>query len=134
MTFVVGAREWRYEEPGWRPVALGVAAEVPYLWSARSLVVLPVDSADEPEVLRVDEDLLLVFRVEAGWLLVCETSIRLVVDGHESSRVEIGEVVEHATWNGGELTVHDARGRECRIRVDETRLTITGNAADGLNH
>ena len=34
-------------------------------------------------MLSADEDLLLVFRTEAGWVLVCETSVRLVI-GRES--------------------------------------------------
>lgn len=117
-----GRIEWTFDEPGWRPLSLGVAADEPYLWSARDLIVLPTSHRVDPEVIRVDEDLLFVFRVDAGWLLVCETSVRLVAQGRETARLEIGEVVEYASWQQDELLVRDARELEQRIGVHSDRL------------
>ncbi len=116
--------EWTFDEPGWRPLSLGVASGEAYLWSARELIVLPTSLHADPTLTKVDEDLLLVFRLDAGWLLVCETSIRLAVGHHERTRLEIGEVIEHASWSVPVLVVRDARGHEHRISVDGDCLTI----------
>ena len=119
-----GRVQWAFDEPGWRPLSLGVAADEPYLWSARNLVALPMSLSADPRVIRVDEDLLFVFRVDAGWLLVCETSVRLIVQGCEAARLEIGEVVESASWQQSELLIRDARELEKRIGVHGDRLIV----------
>ncbi len=66
------------EEPGWRDIACGVDGDV-FVWSARRLVVVPLDEGGgEPRAVDCDEDIVTVFQVEDGWMLVCETSLRLV--------------------------------------------------------
>ncbi len=90
---------------------------------ARQIVVLPNEHAADPEVLDADEDLLLVFRTETGWLLVCETSVRLIVDGEETSRIEVGDVIERARWSKGRVLVEDASGMTTTINVTGSRLS-----------
>ena len=75
-------------------------------------------------VLTVDEDLLFVFRTHIGWLLVCETSVRLVIGQHERSRVELGDVIERVYWSGGRLHVEDARGVSTAMSVTGDGLTV----------
>ncbi len=41
----------------------------------------------------IDEDIIIFFPHESGWLLICETSVRLVCKGEEASRIELGSVV-----------------------------------------
>ena len=53
---------------------------------------------------------------------MCETSVRLVAQGRETARLEIGEVVEYASWQQDELIVLDAGGLEQRIGVHGDRL------------
>lgn len=118
-----GLIEWTFDEPGWRPLSLGVAFDQAYLWSARELIVLPTSLDADPAVTRVDEDLLLGFKLDAGWLLVCETSVRLTVGGHEWARLEVGDVIEHASWRDPVLLVRDALGNEHRISVEGDRLS-----------
>ncbi len=115
--------EWTYDQPSWRPLAVGCGSGVGYLWSARQIVVLPNEHAADPEVLDADEDLLLVFRTETGWLLVCETSVRLIVDGEETSRIEVGDVIERARWSKGRVLVEDASGMTTTINVTGSRLS-----------
>jgi hypothetical protein len=66
-------------------LAAGWGCGQAYLWSSRDLVVLPGARGADPRVVTVDEDLLLVFRIEAGWVLVCETSVRAVTGRDEES-------------------------------------------------
>jgi hypothetical protein len=117
-----GRFEWTFGEPGWRPLSLGAGLDIPYLWSARELIVLPRSVGDDPEIVKVDEDLLLVFHVDRGWLLVCETSVRRVVRGNETARLEFGDVLEHAAWDREVLVVRDASGTERRICVHGDEL------------
>lgn len=70
--------EWTYQMASWRPLDVGHGCGSAYLWTARDLVILPGDPGEDPVALSVDEDLLVVFRAAAGWVLVCETSVRLV--------------------------------------------------------
>lgn len=118
-----GRFEWSLTVPGWRGVSLGAAADTGYLWSAREVVELHGSAEQELQVFRVDEDLLSVFRIGDGWLLVCETSIRRLLGGAETARVELGEAVENARWEGGALHVRDAAGEELALRVEGERLT-----------
>jgi len=116
--------QWTYRHASWRPLAVGCCGGTAYIWSARDLVVLPDDRDDDPCVLAVDEDLLFVFKAENGWLLVCETSVRLIIGQEERSRVELGDVIERAHWNEGQLHVEDARGITASMRVTDGRLTF----------
>jgi hypothetical protein len=115
--------QWTYRHAAWRPLAVGCGAGSAYVWSARDLVVLPDDGDDDPSCLVFDEDLLFVFKTNNGWLLVCETSVRLIVGQEERSRVEIGDVIERAHWSAGQLHVEDARGITTAIGTTGGRLT-----------
>jgi hypothetical protein len=116
--------QWTHRHAAWRPLAVGCGGGTAYIWSARDLVVLPEDHDDDPSVLTVDEDLLFVFKAENAWLLVCETSVRLIIGREERSRVELGDVVEQARWREGQLQVEDARGITASMRVADGRLTL----------
>ena len=116
--------QWTYRHASWRPLAVGCGESSAYVWSARDLVILPDGHDDDPSVLAVDEDLLFVFRTHIGWLLVCETSVRLVIGQDERSRVELGDVIEQAYWSGGRLHVEDARGKTTAISVTSDRVSI----------
>lgn len=107
---VDGAKRWSSEEPGWRDVACGVADMEVFVWSARRLVVAPLKPGTEAYGLDSDEDILIVFPVDNGWLLVCETSVRLVIDGTERSRLELPDVVGEARWDGERLRVRCGDG------------------------
>lgn len=119
-------REWTFEEPGWRSLGYGFAPGAFYFWSARRLIQFPLDSESNPTLLSVNEDLLSVFSVSAAWLLVCETSVRLVRGGHELSRVEFGEVILEAWLSDSDLVARDANGVETRIALngDDSRLRV----------
>jgi len=119
-----GRLEWTFDEPGWRPLSVGAAVDRSYLWSARRLIVLPQRSDESPELIGVDEDLLVVFWVDTGWVLVCETSVRRVVRGSETSRLEFGDVLERASWDSHTLVVHDDSGEEHRIDVQGRHLSV----------
>jgi hypothetical protein len=58
---------------------------------------------------------------EAGWVLVCETSVRLVT-GREISRVELADTVRRAWWSEADLQVKDARGTTTALTVVDDRL------------
>jgi len=116
--------QWSYRHASWRPLAVGCGEGSAYVWSARDLVMLPDDQDDDPSVLAVDEDLLFVFKTKHGWLLVCETSVRLLIGQEERSRVELGDVVERAHWSQGQLHVEDARGTTIAVSVTDDRLTF----------
>lgn len=73
---------------------MGASGETGYFWSARELVMLPRAADADLHVISVDEDLLAAFRVDDGWLAVCETSVRRLVGNVETARVELGEVVD----------------------------------------
>ncbi len=117
--------EWTYLMASWRPLSAGCGSGLAYLWSARDVVALPDDSDAEPAVLTTDEDILLVFRTAAGWLLVCETSVRLITGHNQVSRVELGDSIEQARWAGGRLRIHDARGTETAITMAGGRLAVS---------
>jgi hypothetical protein len=116
--------QWTYRHASWRPLAVGCGEGSAYVWSARDLVMLPDDHDNDPSVLAVDEDLLFVFRTRIGWLLVCETSVRLVIGQDERSRVELGDVIGRAYWSGGRLHVEDARGITTAMSVTGGQLTV----------
>jgi hypothetical protein len=117
-----GRTEWTYRHASWRSLSVGCGEGSAYVWSARDVVVLPSDGDTDPCVFSSDEDLLFVFRTTAGWFLVCETSVRLLVGQDERSRVEFGDVIERADWDGGQLRVEEAGGRSTSIAVRDGRL------------
>jgi hypothetical protein len=110
-------RKWTFEEPAWRALGYGVSGAILYLWSARRVISFPADRSLEPKSVPVDEDLVIAFKVPSGWLMVCETSIRLVLEVGEISRVELSEVVVGARLEGYQLIVRDLRGVETLVQV-----------------
>ena len=117
--------EWTYQLASWRPLSAGWGSGLAYLWSARDVVVLPEDPDAAPAVLTADEDILLVFRTAAGWVLVCETSVRLITGHDQVSRVELGDSIERAQWAGNSLQIQDASGTETAFTVAGTRLDVS---------
>lgn len=118
-------RSWLFNEPGWQDLAVGVSGGVAYWWSARHLVVLPTGQRrGDPEIISAEEDIRLAFAVAGGWLLVCETSALLVSDSQVVSRLEFGDVLLAARWEGSRLLVRDASGRDIKVIVQEGRLAI----------
>lgn len=117
-------QSWLFDEPGWQDLAVGVAGGVAYWWSARHLVLLPTGQpAADPAVISADEDIRLAFAVAGDWLLVCETSVRLISsDNHEMSRLEFGEVLLAARREGTGVVIRDASDHEVRVAVHEGRL------------
>jgi hypothetical protein len=116
-------QSWLFDEPGWQDLAVGVSGGVAYWWSARHLVVLPTGQRQgDPVIISTDEDIRLAFAVAEGWLLVCETSARLVSDGQMVSRLEFGEVLLAARWEGSRLLVREASGHDIKVIVHEGRL------------
>ena len=116
--------EWTYHQASWRPLAVGSGCGSAYLWSARDLVVLPDDPGADPSALALDEDLLLVFRTEAGWVLVCETSVRLITGQDQAARIDLADTIERAWWTGGTLQIQDARDAVTAITVTGDRLVV----------
>lgn len=121
--------EWTYRQASWRPLAAGWGCGSAYLWSARDLVMLPEDPGADPRVLTFDEDLLFVFSTEAGWVLVCETSVRLITGQDQAARLDLADAVEHAWWAGESLYVEDARGDVTAITVTGDQLAVTPGQA-----
>jgi hypothetical protein len=115
VTIKNGNTEWKYDEPGWQTLRYGVAEERFYLWSARRLISFSLERSHEPELVYFDEDLVTVFRRAATWVAVCETSVRLIKDKTEISRVELGDVVANMRLDGDVLWVVDSRGAEVRV-------------------
>jgi hypothetical protein len=116
--------EWAYQQASWRPLACGWGSGSAYIWSARDLMLLPDDPGEEPSVLTVDEDLLFVFNTGVGWVLVCETSVRLITGQDHVSRIDLADTVERAWWTGGRLQVEDAQGTVTAITVTDNRLAV----------
>lgn len=74
-----GQRLRSWEEPGWRRIGLGVANGRPFWWSARRLVVLELEPSRVGAEMTTDEDILFAFaHDQTGWLVISETSIRLL--------------------------------------------------------
>jgi hypothetical protein len=116
--------EWTFRLACWRLLAAGQGCGPAYLWSARDLVMLPDDPGEDPAVLAVDEDLLFVFCTGAGWVLVCETSVRLITGQDQASRIDLAEVVERAWWTRETLQIQDAQGTVTPITVTGNRLAV----------
>lgn len=113
-----GRYEWTFDEPGWRPIAVGVGETGAYLWSARRVIGLPDDGGEPRIELEVDEDLIAVFWVGGGWVIVCETSVRRVVDQMESARIELGSAIESVLWaDDDHLVLRDSDGSCLKVTV-----------------
>lgn len=119
------AREWSFEEPGWRELGYGATDTWAYVWSARHLIALqPDDTESDPLEIRTDEDIVMVFVVGRRWLLICETSLRLFDGAEPVARVESGEVVAEARWEEGQLLIHDLGGGLTRVRIANGGLEV----------
>lgn len=121
----VDERAWSFVQPGWRPLCFGSSAGLPYLWSAREIIVLPEDAGGEPEQIAVDEDLLYVFRVDGDWLAVCETSIRRLDGVVQVECIQLGEVVETARLADGRLSVVDMSGTTLHLDIRDGGLALS---------
>jgi len=121
---VDGEKRWSSEEPGWRAIGQGVSDGTVFLWSARRLVILPLEQPSKPQALHCDEDIVTAFKVESGWLLVCETSLRLIVDGVETSRLELPDVVTSALWRDGILGVRCDDGSDTTVAATAGSLAV----------
>ncbi|MCA1832812.1 MAG: hypothetical protein ABR600_06205 [Actinomycetota bacterium] len=115
-------RSWVFEEPGWQEIAFGVAEGRVYWWSARRLVLVPWNEDGEPATVSTDEDIRLAFAVPLGWILVCETSVRLMVGSQEVSRVELSDVLLAARWEESQLVVRAENGSDLRVVISNGRL------------
>ncbi|HVL98145.1 MAG TPA: hypothetical protein VM324_02490 [Egibacteraceae bacterium] len=96
---------------------------MPYLWSARRLVVLGVDADEQSQVFDVDEDIVTVFWIREGWLVVCETSVRLLSSRGEACRLELPDVVVSARWAGAALELQHPTTRT-RLGIADGRLQV----------
>jgi hypothetical protein len=124
-----GRRLRSFEEPGWKPLGYGVSDREFYWWSARRLVALglpspPEDQGASFDQFDVDEDILEVFCLSPGWLFVCETSLRLVVEHRETARLQYPEVVVEAYLEGDQIIVQEADGRLSRVDIDVHNLRL----------
>ncbi len=115
---VDGVERWSSEEPGWRDIACGVDESL-FVWSARRLVIVPLTPGFDDGVYTVDceEDILVVFRIEERWLLVCESSLKVVAGSAELSRLELPEVVSDVRWINGRLSVCCDDGSKIKFAV-----------------
>jgi hypothetical protein len=121
---VDGSDQWTFDVAGWRPWSCGVGQGVFYVWTARKLIVF-TSALSAPVEVDVDEDLLYVFRLESGWVLVCETSVRLTDNRHELDRIEFDDVVEAAYWRHRSLVVRQlSSSTETAINVGADTLQI----------
>lgn len=121
---VDGEPRWSSEEPGWRDIGVGATSTFVYVWSARRVVVIPTTGEPATVAAEADEDILLPFAAEVGFVLVCESSVRLMVDGDERCRLDFPDVLEFAAWRGDTLEVRDASGTTHGMAVERTRLRV----------
>jgi hypothetical protein len=70
----------------------------------------------------VDEDIVVAFGRGDGWLVVCEASVRLVNGGREASRLDYGDVITAAHFDGRELVLLGTSGSDRRVLVSEEEL------------
>lgn len=98
-----GKDAWRSIEQGSGVVGSGVAGQRAFFWCPRKLIVVPLAQAPvEPYGIECDEDLFRVFSYGDAWLLVCETSLRLVDARATICRVELPDVVTGTEWQNEE--------------------------------
>ncbi|MFF1830767.1 hypothetical protein [Paenarthrobacter sp. NPDC058040] len=119
-------RSWDLIVPGWRDVVVGRSGETAYAWSARSVIVLPANPDLSPAVIPFnDEDIVAAFPAGDLWLLVAETSIRLVGADIETARIDLREVVDFASFDGSIVTITDVDRDVYRFEVSQTQLLET---------
>jgi len=121
---VDGAKRWSSEEPGWRHLGSGIDRDF-FVWSARRLVVVPLEFDAEVNTIECDDDIITVFRCADLWLLVCESSLQL--SGHaagEVSRIELSDVVDEAQWDQDVLTINCGDGASVRVAVEACELKV----------
>lgn len=119
---VDGAKRWSSEEPGWRDIACGVDGDV-FVWSARRLVVIPLEERGSGvQAVDCEEDIVTVFQVEDGWLIVCEASVRLVGVDVGLSKLELPEVVTGARWDCDRLLIGCDDGKRVLVAVAAGQL------------
>jgi hypothetical protein len=53
-----------------------------------------------------------------------QTSVRLFIEDREVSRLEPGEILLDARWEGDHLVVRDAAGQDIKVTVSERCLTF----------
>lgn len=123
---VDGQRLRSFEKVGWRVPRYGVSDGTFYCWSARRIVSVAVGATNEIEQVDTDEDIIVAFRRPSGWLLICETSVRLVHDGHEVARLEYDDVLVDAFVEDEELVVTDASGSAKRVAIASRALSPVG--------
>lgn len=117
-----GKRLRSFDEVGWRAPRYGVADLTFYWWSARRVVSVAVGTPTEIEQVEIDEDIVFVFRRPSGWLLVCETSVRLVLGGREVARLEYPEVLIEAAIQDEQVVLRDASGSASRVAITSAGL------------
>lgn len=122
---VDGVSQWSSEEPGWQELAVGVEGRSVYWWSARRLMALENSEPVDVHVVDTDEDIVRVFKTNVGWILVCETSLRLHTGMEEVHRIELPEVVDDATWDDSVLVVRDTQGGAIAVSVGGDSLKVT---------
>jgi len=121
---VDGVSLWSSEEPGWRDLAVGVEGGSVYWWSARRLMALENSEPVDVHVIDVDEDIVRVFKTNMGWILVCETSLRLHTSMEEVHRIELPDVVDDATWDNSVLMVRDTQGGAIAVSASGDTLKV----------
>jgi len=99
------AQPWTFSAATSGGISFGAAGDAAYLWSADTFVALPDSPSAGLEVFNPDEDLLVVFRVGDRWLLICETSLRVLSGLSEVQRLELRDVVVEVRWVANELLV-----------------------------
>jgi hypothetical protein len=120
-------RARHFLEPGWRGISFGADGRFIWWWSARRLVVLtPPGEADIEDRQVESDEILIVFRVNDLWLLVCELTVRLWDDAHQLSRYDFSDVVTGARWDADVLVVEILGAPEVRVRVRDRNLTAAG--------
>jgi len=109
--------EWTYSEPGWQPLSYGFVNGAFLICSARRVIIHRGPQV-EPELIETDNDpLCYVFSAPAGWLLVCEISVRLMARAREVARLGLHDVVVTATFDDPTLYLSLFDGTKARIRV-----------------
>lgn len=115
--------EWTFFEPPWRPMAFGTTRGRAYIWSARTVIFLPQHNGEAPQTIGCDEDILgVIGGDESSWILICETSARLFIDGDERSRLDFRDVVEKFRSEGEAVLVITVEGQDYSITTRNRKL------------
>lgn len=62
-----------------------------------------------------------MFGTMTGWVLVCESSVRLITGQDRAARIDLADTIE---WTGETLQILDARGTLTAITVTGDRLAV----------